>query len=71
MAELRKILSDPIYGDERYSVIVKEELEIARQMLTINTRVVRKRMVISVLVGIAVCRESGSFWWKRLCGKYY
>ncbi len=61
LAEIRKILSDPIYGNERYSVIAKEELEIARRMLTLNTRVVGKRMEISALVGIAVCKECGSF----------
>ena len=57
LAEIRKILSDPIYGDERYSVIAKEELEIVRRMLTLNTGVVGKRMEISALVGIAVCKE--------------
>ena len=61
MAEIRKILSDLIYGNERYSAIAKEELEIARRMLTLNTRVVGKRMEISALVGIAVCKECGSF----------
>lgn len=61
LAEIRKILSDPIYGDERYSVIAKEELEIAKRMLTLNTRVVGKRMEVSALVGIAVCKECGSF----------
>lgn len=61
LAEIRKILSDPIYGDERYSVIAKEELEIAKRMLTLNTRVVGKHMEISALVGIAVCKECGSF----------
>ncbi len=61
LAEIRKILSDPIYGNERYSIIAKEELEIARRMLTLNTRVVGKRMEISALVGIAVCKECGSF----------
>lgn len=61
LAEIRKILSDPIYGNERYSAIAKEELEIARRMLTLNTRVVGKRMEISALVGIAVCKECGSF----------
>lgn len=61
MTEIRKILSDPIYGNERYSAIAKEELEIARRMLTLNTRVVGKRMEISALVGIAVCKECGSF----------
>ena len=61
MAEIRKILSDPIYGDERYSVIAKEELEIAKRMLTLNTRVIGKRMEVSALVGIAVCKECGSF----------
>ena len=61
LAEIRKILSDPIYGNERYSAIAKEELEIARRMLTLNTRVVGKRMEISALVGIAMCKECGSF----------
>lgn len=61
LAEIRKILSDPIYGNERYSAAAKEELEIARRMLTLNTRVVGKRMEISALVGIAVCKECGSF----------
>ena len=61
LAEIRKILSDPIYGDERYSVIAKEELEIAKRMLTLNTRVIGKRMEVSALVGIAVCKECGSF----------
>lgn len=61
LAEIRKILSDPIYGYERYGAIAKEELEIARRMLTLNTRVVGKRMEISALVGIAVCKECGSF----------
>lgn len=61
LAEIRKILSDLIYGNERYSAIAKEELEIARRMLTLNTRVVGKRMEISALVGIAVCKECGSF----------
>ena len=61
LAEIRKILSDPIYGNERYSAVAKEELEIARRMLTLNTRVVGKRMEISALVGIAVCKECGSF----------
>ena len=61
LAEIRKILSDPIYGNERYSVIAKEELEIAKRMLTLNTRVVGKHMEISALVGIAVCKECGSF----------
>ena len=61
LAEIRKILSDPIYGNERYNAIAKEELEIARRMLTLNTRVVGKRMEISALVGIAVCKECGSF----------
>ena len=61
MAEIRKILSDLIYGNERYSAIAKEELEIARRMLTLNTRVVGKRMEISDLVGIAICKECGSF----------
>ncbi len=61
LAEIRKILSDPIYGNERYSAIAKEELEIVRRMLTLNTRVVGKRMEISALVGIAVCKECGSF----------
>ena len=61
LAEIRKILSDPIYGNERYSVIAKEELEIAKRMLTLNTRVVGKRMEVSALVGIAVCKECGSF----------
>ena len=64
MAEIRKILSDLIYGNERYSAIVKEELEIARRMLTLNTRVVGKRMEISALVGIAICKECGSFLWR-------
>ena len=54
-------MSDPIYGDERYSVIAKEELEIAKRMLTLNTRVIGKRMEVSALVGIAVCKECGSF----------
>ena len=54
-------MSDPIYGYERYGAIAKEELEIARRMLTLNTRVVGKRMEISALVGIAVCKECGSF----------
>ena len=61
LAEIRKILSDPIYRYERYGAIAKEELEIARRMLTLNTRVVGKRMEISALVGIAVCKECGSF----------
>ena len=61
LAEIRKILFDLIYGDERYSVIAKEELEIAKRMLTLNTRVVGKRMEVSALVGIAVCKECGSF----------
>ena len=61
LAEIRKILSDPIYGYERYGAIAKEELEIARRMLTLNTRVAGKRMEISALVGIAVCKECGSF----------
>ena len=61
LAEIRKILSDPVYGNERYNAIAKEELEIARRMLTLNTRVVGKRMEISALVGIAVCKECGSF----------
>ena len=61
LAEIRKILSDPIYGNERYNAIAKEELEIARRMLTLNTRVVGKRMEISALVGIAMCKECGSF----------
>ena len=61
LAEIRKILSDPIYGNERYNAIAKDELEIARRMLTLNTRVVGKRMEISALVGIAVCKECGSF----------
>ena len=61
LAEIRKILSDPIYGNEGYGAIAKEELEIARRMLTLNTRVVGKRMEISALVGIAVCKECGSF----------
>lgn len=61
LAEIRKILSDSIYGYERYGAIAKEELEIARRMLTLNTRVVGKRMEISALVGIAVCKECGSF----------
>ncbi len=61
LAEIRKILSDPIYGNERYSAIAKEELEIAKRMLTLNTRVAGKRMEISALVGIAVCKECGSF----------
>ena len=61
LAEIRKILSDPIYGNERYSIIAKEELEIARRMLTLNTRVIGKRMEISALVGISVCKECGSF----------
>ena len=61
LAEIRKILSDPIYGNERYNAIAKEELEIARYTLTLNTRVVGKRMEISALVGIAVCKECGSF----------
>ena len=54
-------MSDPIYGNERYNAIAKDELEIARRMLTLNTRVVGKRMEISALVGIAVCKECGSF----------
>ena len=33
LAEIRKILSDPIYGDERYSAIAKKELEIARRIV--------------------------------------
>ena len=61
LAEIRKILSDPIYGNERYNAIAKEELEIARRMLTLNTRVIGKRMEISALVGISVCKECGSF----------
>ena len=61
LAEIRKILSDPIYGNERYGAIAKEELEIARRMLTLNTRVIGKRMEISALVGISVCKECGSF----------
>lgn len=61
LTEIRKILSAPIYGYERYGAIAKEELEIARQILTLNTRVVGKRMEISALVGIAVCKECGSF----------
>lgn len=61
MAEIRKILSDPIYGNERYNAIAKEELEMARRMLMLNTRVVGKRMEISALVGIAACKECGSF----------
>lgn len=64
MAEIRKILPDLIYGNERYSAIVKEGLEIleiARRMLTLNKRVVGKRMEISALVGIAMCKECGSF----------
>lgn len=32
LAEIRKILSAPIYGNEKYSAIAKEELEIARRM---------------------------------------
>ena len=46
---------------ERYSVIAKEELEIAKRMLTLNTRVVGKRMEVSALVGIAVCKECSGF----------
>ncbi len=61
LAEIKKILSDPIYGNERSNAIAKEELEIARRKLTVNTRVVGKRMEISALVGIAVCKECGSF----------
>ena len=61
LAEIRKILSDSIYGDERYSAIAKKGLEIARRMLTLNKRVVRKRMEISALVGIAMCKECGGF----------
>lgn len=64
LAEIRKILSDPIYGNERYNAIAKEELEIARRMLTLNTRVAGKRMEISALVGIAVCKECGGFLWR-------
>ena len=61
MSEIRNILSDPIYGNEKYGAIAEEELEIARRMLTLNTRVVGKRMEISALVGIAMCKECGSF----------
>ena len=61
LAEIRKILYDSIYGNKRYSAIAKEELEIARRMLTLNTRVAGKRMEMSALVGIAVCKECGSF----------
>ena len=61
LAEIRKILSESIYGDERYSAIAKKGLEIARRMLTLNKRVVRKRMEISALVGIAMCKECGGF----------
>ncbi len=61
LAEIRKILSDPVYGNERYNAIAKEELEMARRMLMLNTRVVGKHMEISALVGIAVCKECGSF----------
>ncbi len=46
---------------ERYSVIAKEELEIAKRMLTLNIRVVGKRMEVSALVGIAVCKECSGF----------
>lgn len=60
LAEIRKILSDPIYGNERYGVIAKKKLKIARRMLALNTRVVGKRMEISDLVGIVVCKECGS-----------
>ena len=66
LAEIRKILSDSIYGNEGYGAIAKEELEIARRMLTLNTRVVGKRMEISALVGIAVCKECGSFLVEKL-----
>ena len=61
LAEIRKILSDPVYGNERYNAIAKEELGMARRMLMLNTRVVGKRMEISALVGIAACKECGSF----------
>ena len=61
LAEIRNILSDPVYGNERYNAIAKEELEMARRMLMLNTRVVGKRMEISALVGIAACKECGSF----------
>ena len=61
LAEIRKILSDPVYGNESYNAIAKEELEMARRMLMLNTRVVGKRMEISALVGIAACKECGSF----------
>ena len=75
LAEIRKILSDPIYGDERYSAIVKKGLEIARRMLTLNKRVVRKRMEISALVGIAMCKECGGFfgrsWYQLEDGDIY
>ena len=54
-------MSDPVYGNERYNAIAKEELEMARRMLMLNTRVVGKRMEISALVGIAACKECGSF----------
>ena len=66
LAEIRKIFLDPVYGNERYSAIAKEELEIARRMLTLNTRVVGKRMELSALVGNSVCKECGSFLVEKL-----
>lgn len=82
LSEISKILSNPIYSDERYKIISTQEFKVAQHMLKLNTRVTGKKIEISALVGIAVCSECGSFLVEKsvssrgrkylyyICGKY-
>lgn len=82
LAEISKILSNPIYSDERYKIISTQQFKMAQRMLKLNTRVTGQKIEISALVGIAVCSECGSFLVEKsvssrgrkylyyICGKY-
>lgn len=61
LAEISKILSNPIYSDERYKVVSTQEFKVAQRVLKLNTRVSGQKIEISALVGIAVCSECGNF----------
>lgn len=38
LAEISKILSNPIYSDERYKIVSEQDFKLAQRMLRLNTR---------------------------------
>lgn len=82
LAEISKILSNPIYSSEKYEIVSVQAFKVVQHMLKLNTRVTGKRMEVSALVGIAVCSECGNFLVEKsvssrgrkylyyICGKY-